>query len=151
MVVILHHAADRDLKPQLLQHLKGYVDLSPSAVHHQQIREFREASQLLRHLLFLKLAALLQAVAEPPCEHLVHAGVVVRPLDRTDPELPVIAPLRLSMLIDHHGAHRLEAVRIGDVEGLHTADIRKAQKSGDLLHSSDGPALLPLDPFLILA
>ena len=39
VIVILYHAADRNVQAQLVQHLQRNIHLAPSAVHHDQIRE----------------------------------------------------------------------------------------------------------------
>ena len=47
VLIILYHTADRYLQIQLAQYLQRNVDLSPAAVHHDQIRKTCETSELL--------------------------------------------------------------------------------------------------------
>ena len=151
MVIVLDHAADRDGKAQLGKHLKRHVYLALSAVHQKQIRETGEAAELLLHLLFFQLLRFLHAMLEASRQHLLHAGVVIRACHRFDLEFPVVAALRLSLFIDHHGTHVFKSADVGNVECLHPVRLRDGQKFADLLHRADGAALLPLDPFPVLA
>ena len=151
VVIVLDHAADRDGKAQLGKHLKRHVYLALSAVHQKQIRETGEAAELLLHLLFFQLLRFLHAMLEASRQHLLHAGVVIRARHRFDLEFPVVAALRLSLFIDHHGTHVFKSADVGNVECLHPVRLRDGQKFADLLHRADGAALLPLDPFPVLA
>ena len=53
MVVILDHATDRNVDSQFFQYGQRNIHLSATAVHQNKIRELREASVLLIHLLSL--------------------------------------------------------------------------------------------------
>ena len=145
VMVILDHAADGNGKLKLRKHFQGDIHLSSSAVHHQKIRESGKTAG--GHILSRRPEplCLVNAVGEPPCQHLLHGSVVIRPLHCADPELPVIIPLRLSVLKHHHGAHRLKSADIGDIVGLHPVNIRKADPGRHLVHGPDGPKLFPLD------
>ena len=150
VIVIFYHAADRDGKPQLLQHRQGRVHLAPAPVHHQQIRKPGKAAILLPQLLFLHLLPLLQTVAETPGEHFSHTGIVVRAGNGLYAEFPVVAGLGLSLFKDNHGAHILKSVDIGDVKGLHALNMFQAQNPCNLLHRPDSAAFLPLQPLPVL-
>ena len=121
VVIVLDHAADRDGKAQLGKHLKRHVYLALSAVHQKQIRETGEAAELLLHLLFFQLLRFLHAMLEASRQHLLHAGVVIRACHRFDLEFPVVAALRLSLFIDHHGTHVFKSADVGNVVGLNAA------------------------------
>ena len=119
MVVILDHAADRNVDFQFFQYGQRNIHLSATAVHQNQIRELREASVLLIHLLFFQLFALFHAVAEPPRQHFPHAGIVIRTGDAFDLELTVIAAFRFSFFVDHHRSYIFKTVDIGNIIGFH--------------------------------
>ena len=117
--VILHHAAHRNIQPQLFHHPQGHIHLSPASVHHDQIREGGKAAQLLIQLFFLQLLLLLQAVGEAPGQHLLQAGVVIGTLHGFDLEFPVITALRLSFFVNYHGANGFKTADIGNIVGFH--------------------------------
>ena len=119
MVVILDHAADRNVDSQFFQYGQRNIHLSATAVHQNQIRELREASVLLIHLLFFQLFALFHAVAEPPRQHFPHAGIIIRAGDTFDLELTVIAAFRFSFFVDHHRSYIFKTVDIGNIIGFH--------------------------------
>ena len=142
VAVVLYHAADTDGKPQLPEHLLCDVHLSLSAVHQQKIRKSGKGACKFR--LLSSLGKLLKAVRKPPLQHLPHGGVIVGPLDGTDPELSVVAALGPAVLVHHHAAYGFKAVGVGDVIGLHPMQLRKPQEVSQLSHGPDGPKLLPL-------
>ena len=150
MIIILYHAADRDLQPQLGKRLQSDINLPSSAVHHQKIGKSGKTSQLLIHALFFQLQRFLHPVGEPPGQHLFHGSVIVRPFHGLDPELPVIAALGLAVLIHDHGAYGFQTAGVGDIVSLHPPDMVQPNKTSDLVHGPDGPKLLPLDLLFIL-
>ena len=99
--VVLDHAADRDIQIQLLQDPEGDVDLPAAAVHHDQIRQLHEMVVLL-----------LQRMGQSSCQHLPHGGVIIGSGHSPDPEFPVIALLRASVLKNNHGTYRFHAACI---------------------------------------
>ncbi len=105
VIIVLHHAADRDIDPQRIQHLKGDVYLPSSAVHHDQVRKTAEASHFITHTLLVEFSSLLQAVGKPPRQHLFHTGIIIRPLNCLYLKFTVITALWLSLLINDHGTY----------------------------------------------
>ena len=150
VVVILDHSAYRDRQLQLSQNILRNVHLAASAIHHDQIREHREAAESRIHPLFLHLCCLLQPVCEPPDQNLLQRSIVIGPLYRPDPELPVIARLRHPLLKDDHRTDRLHTACIGDIVRLYPADMADSKQCGNLLHSADRTPLLLSDPLAVL-
>ncbi len=149
-MIVLDHAGDRDGEPEIVQDREADVHLSPAAVHEDQVRELRKGAELLVKSLLLPLLLLLQPVPEAPCQDFLHAGVVIRPGDALNPELTVVGSLRLSLLVDHHGADIRKARDVRDIVAFHALDPRKVQDSLELLHRADRAALLALQSLLVL-
>ena len=133
VMIILDHAADRDIQMEFLQHFQRDVDLALSAVHHNHVGKPGKASHIVAEILPAQFLTLPDAVAEPTGQHLPHGAVVVGTGDRPQLEFPVIAAQGLALLEDHHGTHRLKTVDIGDIVGLHSLDPVHVQKIRDLL------------------
>ena len=150
VVVILDHSADRDRQPQLPQNILRDVHLPASAIHHDQIREHREAAEFRIHSLFLQLCCLLKPVYEPSGQNLLQRGIVIRPLHCPDPELPVIARLRHPLLKDNHRADRFHPACVGDIVRLDPADVADPKQRSNLLHGADRASLLLSDPLAVL-
>ena len=89
-------------------------------------------------------------MAEPSCQHLPHAGVIIRSRYGLDSELPVIAALGLSFFKHHHGAYIGKAADVTDIEGFHTHDTGQSQQIRNFFHGTGGAAFLSGNPFLIL-
>ena len=68
-----------------------------------------------------------QIPAEPPGQHLLHGGVVVRALHILQLKAAVVPLQGPSVHIDHHGGHDVTGSSVGDVVGLHPP--------GGLLHA----------------
>ena len=51
VVIILDHAADRNIQPQIRQHLLCHMHLTFTAIHHDHIRKDRESIAALFSLL----------------------------------------------------------------------------------------------------
>ena len=150
MAVILHHAANRNRKPQLLHHLQSNIHLTLSAIHHQKIRKSGKASKLLFHSLIFQLFLFLHTMSKPSGKHLLHRSIIIGSYYRLNAEFPIIAALRPSIFKDHHRAYRFVSGNIGNIKGLHSADILQPQPLSHLIHSSYGPHLFPFIPFIVL-
>ena len=150
MVVVLYHAAYRYVDMELLQNAQRNVHLPLAAVHHDNVRKFRKAPELLIQILILQLPLLLHSVQESPGKNLLHAGVVVRPRHGFDPEFPVIAALWFPLLIDHHGTHIRKTADIGNIVGLHPVYVFQSEQLSNLLSGAYGSSFLPSDPLLVL-
>ena len=123
MVVILYHAADRNFQIQPVQDPQGHIHLAPAAVHHDEIRKGAEFSKFFFQSLLFNLLLLVKSMGKTPRQHFLHAGVIVRPLDRLDLKLPVITPFGLASLIDYHGTDGLETADVGNIVGLHPGQL----------------------------
>ena len=119
VVVILDHAADRNVNSQFFQYRQRNIHLSAAAVHEDQIRELGKAPVLLIHLLFFQFSTLFHAVAEPSRQYFPHAGIVIWTGDTFDLEFTVIAALGFALFIDYHGAYIFKTVDIGNIIGFH--------------------------------
>ena len=135
---------------KLLQNAQRNVHLALAAVHHDNVRKFRKAPELLIQLLILQLPLLLHSVQESPGKNLFHAGVVIRPRNGFDPEFPVIAALWLSFFIDHHGTHVRKPADIGNIVGLHPVYVFQPEQFSNLLCGAYGPSFLSADPLFVL-
>ena len=105
--VILHHTEGGDGQVQGLQHPGGHLHVLLSAVDEQQVGLVR------------KLLVPVQISPEPPGEHLLHRGVVVRPGHVLQLEPAVVALFGPPVHIDHHRGHDVAGPGVGDVVGLH--------------------------------
>ena len=150
MVVILDHAADRDVQAQLLQDLGRDVDLSASAVHEDEIGKTCKAAQFHIEVLFLHLLLLLQPVAEAPGQDLVHAGIIIGAGNRFDAEFAVVTALGFAVFIDHHGSDIGKSADVGNIVGFHTADRSQSQQIRDLFRGSYGASLFTAQTFAVL-
>ena len=107
VAVVLHHAEGGDVQVHGLQHPLGHPHMVLAAVDQQQIR------------FCIKLLVPVQVPAEPPGEHLLHGGVVVRAVHILELEVPVVPLQGAAVLKDHHGGHDVVGAGVGDVVGLH--------------------------------
>ena len=138
------------MKPQLIQHLQSDIDLPSAAVHHKDVRKSGETAEFLVDQAPVQFPELVHSVAEAPCEHLFHAGVVIGARHCFDPEFAVIAALRSPLLIDNHGSHVGESADVGNIEGLHAVCLLKPEQLLDLPNSADSPSLFSLEPLTVL-
>ena len=121
VTVILHHTADLySAYGKLLQHLLADIDLSPASVHTYKIREIRKRAQLIVLPGRSIILHLIESMLETAGKHLIHGGIIIRPLHRLDTELSVIVVLGLSVLIYHHGTDIQRSHGIGNIIGLDT-------------------------------
>jgi len=66
VVVILYHAADRNVQMQLVKNLQSNVDLSLTTIHHKDVR-----------------IDLKTFIGKSSCQNFTHTGVVIRSVDRS--------------------------------------------------------------------
>ena len=78
MVIILYHATDRNRQLQLLKDSQRDIYLPTSAIHHDHVRKFCKAARFLFFCGSLKFFSFFYAMGKASCQHLTHAGVVVR-------------------------------------------------------------------------
>ena len=150
VVVILDHSADGNGDAKLLKDLKTDVDLSASAVHEDKVRELGKTSVLSVNVPDLKVVTLLYSVKESSGQNLLHARIIIRTCNGLDPELTIITLLGLALFIDNHGTYIGKTTDIGNIVGLHPGQPLDAEQTLNLLDRADGPALLALDPLLVL-
>ena len=148
--IILHHATDGDIQPQLFHHSKSHIYLALSAIHQDKIREAGKTPQFLVHLFFFQLFLLLQTMGKAPGQNFFQAGIIIWPIHRFNLKFSVIAALRFPFFKHHHRSNRLETADIRDVIGFHAADMGHSQKLRDLFYRADGPAFFPLNALPIL-
>ena len=103
MVVIFYHTADGNLNLKALKHLQGNVNLSPAAIHHDQIRKSCKASECRIGSFRLQLLRLRKSMGETAGQHFPHGCIIIRALNSFYAELPVIIPLWPAVLINNHG------------------------------------------------
>ena len=103
-------------QPQIRKYLFRHMHLTFSTIHQYQIRKLAETAEFVFFLVFL----FLDSPPEPPGQHFLHAGVIVRSLYRFDLELTVIVSFWFSLFIDHHGTYRLKTADIGNIVGLYS-------------------------------
>ena len=70
--IVLLHATHRYVESQLRKHLKAYIYLTSSTIHHYNIRKTVEATYFLWRTIFFKLLLFFHAMCKAACEHLVH-------------------------------------------------------------------------------
>ena len=116
VAVVLHHTEGGDVQVHGLQHPLGHPHVVFTAVDQQQIR------------FCIELLVPVQVPAEPPGEHLLHGGVVVRAVHVLELEMPVVPLQGAAVLKDHHRGHDVVGAGVGDVVGLHpTGRLAEAQ------------------------
>ena len=150
VVVILDHAADRDLQSKLFHNAFRDVHLPPASVHHDQVREYGERAHLPVRALLLQLCRLPDPMGKASCQDFLKGSIIVRAFDCLYAELSVVRCPGLSVLEYDHGSYRLDAARIGDIVCLHAADVGKSKQTGYLLHGADRPSFLHADPLSVL-
>ena len=94
VVVILYHAAYRNVNSKLAKNLQGNVYLAPASIHQDQVRKSGKAVEFP-----------LGFMGKTPCKHLFHACVIIWSLHPFDLEFAVITALGLAFFINHHGAY----------------------------------------------
>ena len=103
--LVLHHAQNGDADAGRPFRRQRRVRMAQAAVDQQQVGQGRKLPVL--------------RVGEPPLQHLLHGGIVIRSGQCFDGELAVVPLQGLSVHKDHHGGYHIVAAQIGDIVALH--------------------------------
>ena len=75
-----------------------------------------------------RLFLFLHTMGKPSGKHLLHRSIIIGSYYRLNAEFPIIAALWPSIFKDHHRAYRFISGNIGNIKGLHSADILQPEK-----------------------
>ena len=88
---------------------------------------------------------------KPSCQNFFHAGIIIWPGNRLYFKFPIIAPLGLSLFVDHHRPHIGKTADIGNIEGFHAVNIFQSEQPGYFPNRSYGTPFFSLNALLVLA